>query len=146
MAGAYCKLCGRRCFVYRIVPDGPGKGWHGHMATCREGMELDLKELGHTHLTAVNPVTEPDLSEAIEAEIAGERGRKAAMMAIAAVRFTWFAREVAATFNDPAKAPAVDRMTDADWLSVALALRDRPQDYPLVKSYWDKARETTGHA
>lgn len=56
MAGAYCKFCGRRCFVYRVVPNGPRKGWGGHMATCPKGMEHDLKVLGHTSETAVNPL------------------------------------------------------------------------------------------
>jgi hypothetical protein len=60
MAGSYCKFCGHRCFVLRLVPDGPHKGWSGHMATCRAGMEHDLKALGHTHVTAINPVTEPE--------------------------------------------------------------------------------------
>jgi hypothetical protein len=67
MAGAYCKFCSRRCFVYRIVPDGPRKGWGGHMATCPDGMALDLEALGHTHLTAVNPVTDPEAAAAIGA-------------------------------------------------------------------------------
>lgn len=56
MAGAYCHYCGRRCFVYRVVPDGPSKGWSGHMATCAEGMNHDLAVLGHTHETAANPL------------------------------------------------------------------------------------------
>lgn len=72
MAGAYCKFCGRRCFVYRIVPDGPSKGWGGHMATCPDGMALDLKAFGHTHETAVNPVTDGDAAEAVAAELAAE--------------------------------------------------------------------------
>lgn len=74
MAGAYCKFCGRRCFVYRIVPDGPEKGWGGHMATCREGMMLDLKVLGCTHLTAVNPVLEPEAAQQVADEVLAERG------------------------------------------------------------------------
>ena len=53
MAGAYCKYCDQRCFVDRVIPDGPRKGWAGHMATCRLGMEHDLKVLGHTYETAV---------------------------------------------------------------------------------------------
>ena len=67
MAGAYCKFCGRRCFVLRVVPDGPEKGWTGHLATCRDGMAHDLKKLGHTHITAINPVTEPEAATAIYA-------------------------------------------------------------------------------
>lgn len=69
MAGAYCKFCDRRCFVYRIVPDGPSKGWSGHLATCRDGMVHDLAEVGHTHITAINPVLEPDAAAAIAAEV-----------------------------------------------------------------------------
>lgn len=81
MAGAYCKFCGQRCFVYRIVPDGPSKGWAGHMATCTEGMRVDLGTLGHTHLTAVNPITDPAAAEAINSknpyEAAGYRFARA---------------------------------------------------------------------
>lgn len=58
MAGAYCKFCGHRCFVLRTIPDGPRKGWAGHMATCREGMAHDLKKTGHTYLTAINKAAE----------------------------------------------------------------------------------------
>lgn len=65
MAGAYCKFCGQRCFVYRIVPGGPNKGWAGHMATCQEGMRVDSETLGCTHLSAVNPVTDPGTAEAV---------------------------------------------------------------------------------
>jgi hypothetical protein len=144
MAGAYCKFCGFRCFVYRIVPDGPEKGWGGHMATCREGMELDLKVLGHTHLTAVNPITEPDLADAIAAEIAGARGRKAAGLAVEAGQFAEFERQVTAMLPDPGQALGADRMTDADWREVGLVLRDRARDWPWVKSYWDKAGEALG--
>lgn len=52
MAGAYCKFCDRRCFVYRVLPDG---SWSGHMATCPKGMEHDRKVTGYDHTTAVNP-------------------------------------------------------------------------------------------
>ena len=143
MAGAYCKFCGRRCFVYRIVPDGPSKGWGGHMATCTDGMVLDLEVLGHTHLTAVNPITEPEAADAIAAELAGERGRQASEIAAEAgqATFTWFADRVNTMLPDPAQAPALDQMTDADWLSVARELRRRPQDHPLVRTYWDQAGE-----
>ena len=48
-------------------------------------------------------------------------------------------------FPDPAQAPGVDRMTDADWLYIAVTLRDQPRAYTLVKSYWDKARQEAGH-
>lgn len=57
--GSYCKFCGCRCFVVRVIPDGPEKGWRGCLATCQQGMMYDLKKTGHTHLTAINPVTEP---------------------------------------------------------------------------------------
>jgi hypothetical protein len=67
MAGAYCKFCGQRCFVYRIIPDGPWKGWGGHLATCYHGMMHDLKKIEHTHITAINPITEPDAAAAIAA-------------------------------------------------------------------------------
>jgi hypothetical protein len=67
MAGSYCKFCGRRCFVLRVIPDGPEKGWTGHLATCREGMMHDFGETGHTHLTAINPVTEPEAAAAVRA-------------------------------------------------------------------------------
>lgn len=67
MAGAYCHYCGRRCFVLRIIPDGPSQGWSFHLATCRGGMAHDLEVTGHTHLTAVNPVTDPEAAAAIPA-------------------------------------------------------------------------------
>lgn len=72
MAGAYCRYCGRRCFVLRVIPDGPSKGWQGHLATCREGMIHDLKVTGHTHITAINPVTEPDAAAAVYAAEGGQ--------------------------------------------------------------------------
>jgi hypothetical protein len=68
MAGAYCKFCGRRCFVYRVIPDGPRQGWGGHLATCLDGMAHDLKKTGHTHITAINPVTEPEAAAAVPAQ------------------------------------------------------------------------------
>ncbi len=80
---------------------------------------------------------------AIAAEIAGERGRKAAGLAVEAGQFTEFASQVNAMLPDPEQAPGAGRMTDADWLGIALVLRDRARDWPLVKSYWDKARQTT---
>jgi hypothetical protein len=69
MAGAYCKFCGHRCFVLRVIPDGPSKGWSGHLATCTDGMAHDLKVTGHTHLTAINPVTDPEAAAAIPAVV-----------------------------------------------------------------------------
>jgi hypothetical protein len=73
MAGAYCKFCGHRCFVARVIPDGPSKGWSGHLATCQEGMAHDLKVTGHTHVTAINPVTGPDAAAAVAAKVRAER-------------------------------------------------------------------------
>lgn len=66
MAGAYCKFCDRRCFVLRVVPNGPMSGWAGHMATCQRGMEHDRTVLGgHDSRTSVNPVTDPEAAEAV---------------------------------------------------------------------------------
>ncbi|MBD3004643.1 hypothetical protein [Streptomyces sp. 5-10] len=56
MAGSYCKFCHTRCFVYRVIPDGPQKGWAGHLATCGKGMEHDRRATGHDHRTAINPM------------------------------------------------------------------------------------------
>jgi hypothetical protein len=55
MAGAYCKFCDHRCFVYRVLPDN---SWAGHMATCQRGMEHDRKMTGFDHTTAINPLTQ----------------------------------------------------------------------------------------
>ncbi|GAA3831528.1 hypothetical protein GCM10022380_57630 [Amycolatopsis tucumanensis] len=52
MAGPYCRYCGHRCFVYRVLPDG---SWAGHMATCPEGAAHDREVTGHDHTTATNP-------------------------------------------------------------------------------------------
>lgn len=71
MSGSYCRFCERRCFVDRVVPDGPQRGWRGHLATCQGGMAHDLAELGHTHATAINPITEPDAAKAVPALSAG---------------------------------------------------------------------------
>lgn len=65
MAGAYCKFCGRRCFVLRVIPDGPEKGWEGHLATCQRGMEHDREQTGYDHTTAINPITDPEAAAAI---------------------------------------------------------------------------------
>jgi len=67
--GSYCKFCGQRCFVVRVIPDGPQKGWSGCLATCQEGMMHDFGETGHTHLTAINPVIEPEAAAAIAAAV-----------------------------------------------------------------------------
>lgn len=55
MAGAYCKFCGRRCFVERILPAGPHEPRRLHMATCPAGMEHDRKATGYDQTTAINP-------------------------------------------------------------------------------------------
>lgn len=55
MAGAYCKFCDRRCFVYRQVIVGGELVWAGHMATCRIGKQHDRKLLGLDADTAHNP-------------------------------------------------------------------------------------------
>jgi len=58
MAGAYCKFCDRRCFVYRVMPADskwkPGRGVH--LATCAKGAEYDREHTGHDHTTAFNPM------------------------------------------------------------------------------------------
>jgi hypothetical protein len=58
MAGAYCKFCGNRCFVYRIMPADatwkPGEGVH--LATCPDGAKHDREGTGYDHTTAVNPM------------------------------------------------------------------------------------------
>lgn len=69
MAGAYCKFCGRRCFVLRVIPDGHDKGRSLHLATCQRGMEHDREATGHDHETAVNPVLDPEAAEAIAAAV-----------------------------------------------------------------------------
>jgi len=60
MAGAYCKFCGRRCFIDRVIPGGPLKGRSFHLATCPAGMAHDLKATGYTHQSAINPVLDPE--------------------------------------------------------------------------------------
>lgn len=70
MAGAYCRFCDNRCFVLRVIPDGPEKGWQGHMATCARGMAHDFGKTGHTHETAINPVTDPDAATAVYGALA----------------------------------------------------------------------------
>lgn len=75
VAGAYCRYCGRRCFVYRVIPDGPQMGWGGHLATCQEGMMHDLGVTGHTHITAVNPVLEPEVAAAVAVRVRDAGGR-----------------------------------------------------------------------
>lgn len=56
MAGAYCKFCGRRCFVSRQVIVAGELLWSGHMATCNEGKEWDRSKIGMDADTAHNPI------------------------------------------------------------------------------------------
>jgi len=56
MAGAYCKFCDHRCFVYRVVPGSNVT----HLATCPEGMALDREKLGVDYTTAVNLMAPED--------------------------------------------------------------------------------------
>jgi hypothetical protein len=58
MAGAYCKYCNRRCFVYRQVIVGGELVWAGHMATCQHGKDHDRSVLGMDSTTAHNPLAE----------------------------------------------------------------------------------------
>jgi len=55
MAGAYCRFCGHRCFVYREVFVGGERLWSGHLATCPQGREHDRRVLGVDHTQAHNP-------------------------------------------------------------------------------------------
>lgn len=72
--GSYCKFCDQRCFVVRVIPDGPGKGQSLCLATCQAGMMHDLKMTGHTHVTALNPATEPEAVAALAAATAPHNG------------------------------------------------------------------------
>jgi hypothetical protein len=67
--GSYCRYCGQRCFVVRVIPDGDCRGRTYALATCQRGMMHDLGQTGHTHITALNPVLEP---EAVAALAAGQ--------------------------------------------------------------------------
>jgi hypothetical protein len=55
MAGAYCRFCGHRCFVYRQVIVAGEVVWAGHLATCREGRDHDRRVLGIDAPNAHNP-------------------------------------------------------------------------------------------
>lgn|SRR5512145_644255 len=81
MAGAYCRFCGHRCFVYRILPD---RSWAGMMATCAAGAAHDHAQMGHDHITAVNPILLTRLTSALGAAI-GLRSRQQASAALRAV-------------------------------------------------------------
>jgi hypothetical protein len=63
--GSYCQFCGHRCFVLRIIPDGRCQGMALALATCQRGMMHDLGQTGHTHVTAINPVLEPEAAAAV---------------------------------------------------------------------------------
>lgn len=61
MAGAYCRYCDRRCFVYRQVIVGGEVVWAGHMATCQRGRDHDRASIGVDFAAAHNPQVEaPD--------------------------------------------------------------------------------------
>ena len=53
--GGYCRFCGRRCFLLRILRDGSTF----LLATCAAGMDWDRKHTGtgEDHTTALNPTT-----------------------------------------------------------------------------------------
>ncbi len=46
MAGAYCRFCDRRCFVWRRVRVGGQVIFSGHLATCADGKAHDRAKLG----------------------------------------------------------------------------------------------------
>jgi hypothetical protein len=70
--GPYCAYCVRRCFVLRVIPDGPALGEYLLLATCARGMAHDQEATGHTHATAVNPYTDPEGAARIAARRAAE--------------------------------------------------------------------------
>lgn len=55
MAGAYCRYCGHRCFVYRQIIVAGQRVWDGHMATCGAGAAHDRASLGVSFAEAHNP-------------------------------------------------------------------------------------------
>ena len=57
MAGAYCRYCDQRCFVYRQVIVSGEIVWAGHMATCAKGAEWDRRQLGVDFQHAHNPAS-----------------------------------------------------------------------------------------
>lgn len=55
--GPYCRYCGHRCFVLRILPHD-ATSWPGKsllMATCKKGMDHSGVATGYTYQTAINP-------------------------------------------------------------------------------------------
>jgi hypothetical protein len=72
--GPYCKFCDHRCFVQRVIPDGPDAGTHLILATCAAGMAHDRQMTGHDHTSAINPLAatrwEPEPSKTERALLA----------------------------------------------------------------------------
>jgi hypothetical protein len=56
MAGAYCRFCDHRCFVYRVIDRGTTLPWSGHLATCEKGKAHDREQVGADADTAINPL------------------------------------------------------------------------------------------
>jgi hypothetical protein len=69
MSGSYCKFCGHRCFVYRLVPNSRVT----HLATCRRGMSFDRERTGYDHTTAFNPLDQEQLDQYIRERAANKR-------------------------------------------------------------------------
>jgi hypothetical protein len=58
MAGSYCRYCGHRCFVERVIPADGITGHAGqtrHLATCAEGKKHDRRTTGYDADSAINP-------------------------------------------------------------------------------------------
>ena len=72
--GPYCRYCGRRCFLDRVIPGGLLKGRSFLLATCALGMAHDLESAGYTHETALNPVLQAEQVAALAAEMAAAGG------------------------------------------------------------------------
>lgn len=86
MAGAYCRYCGNRCFVYRQIWVGGQLMWAGHMASCSEGMEHDRSSLGVDANGAHNPMSKEVIAELIEDKRAELEADSESAAAIAALR------------------------------------------------------------
>lgn len=97
MAGAYCKFCDRRCFVYREIIVVGQVLWGGHMATCPAGKAFDLKVAGRNADTAYNPCTpdlrptQPPIQDQLAATVVRLRDRAEKM--VAAGTRQWTGRE-----------------------------------------------------
>lgn len=64
--GPYCRYCGRRCFVVRVLPDDANGTWAGRslaMATCADGMNHDRFATGYTHEDGRNPIVQTEQRE-----------------------------------------------------------------------------------